>query len=173
MARDSDPPKEELKCWAMLHQYGQLVKRLNFQEERVEELRASMYGTGAVKYDGMPRSSSNGSSRQERLLIRLEEMQEKLDELANEEGETYDRIASLLDYLPPDEEHLISMRYLDGKRWNAVSRALYGDEDDFDECEDKYLKKTFKKHTRALHDLEGVLEAEGLSDTQDRPGSQP
>lgn len=160
MTRDSEPPKEKLKCWAMLHQYGQLVKRLNFQEERMEELRASMYETSAVKYDDMPRGSSNGSSRQERLFIRLEEMQEKLDKLANEEAEAYDRIASLLAQLSPDEEHLIFMRYLDGKRWNAVSFALYGDEDDFDECEDKYLKKTFKKHTRALHNLEKVLEAE-------------
>lgn len=166
MAQRGDSVKEDLKGWAVLKRYGHLRKKLEYKEGRLEEFRESMLGLGAVNYDGMPRGSSNGTSRQERLAIRLESMEEELAVIAEQEAAAYEELTALLSQLQPTEELLLTMRYMDGKRWNTINCTLFGDEYDFDEREDKYLKRTFKKHSSALHNLEKLLEAKDLGSEQ-------
>lgn len=157
MARGSNPPKEDLKGWAMLQQYAALRKKLADQEERLEALRETAYGLSSVIYDGMPRGTPSASSHQERTIIRLEELEERKKATATEEAKAYNRLSDLLDALPPDEELVLTMRYLDGHNWNTINRALYGNLDEFDEYEEKYKKRTFRIHSEALRLLEALI----------------
>ena len=63
-------------------------------------------------------------------------------------------------YLVGDEQTVIEMRYLDGAKWWAISAALYGSEDDYDEHEKRYLKRTFKVHGSALQSLARIDKAQ-------------
>ena len=53
----------------------------------------------------------------------------------------------------PDEQTVIEMRYFDHARWWAVCAALFGDMEDYEEHEKRYLKRTFKIHGSALQSL--------------------
>ena len=162
MAKPNDLPKENLKGWAMLCQYVQLRKQLSNAEERLEAMRASAAWLGAIKYDenGEPVDNNDVSSKQERMNANLEELEKKLDQIFEKEGAAYERLTALLSHLPKEDELLLTMRYMDGCRWNDVNRAIYGVRSDFDERHRNYLKTIFKKHLRALHNLEKLLEAE-------------
>ena len=47
----------------------------------------------------------------------------------------------------------LESRYFDHARWWAVSAALFGDMEDYEEHEKRYLKRTFKIHGSALQSL--------------------
>lgn len=160
MAQLNNLPKENLKGWAMLCRYVQLRKQLSNAEERLEAMRASAAWLGAIKYDGEPVDNSGGISKQERMIAHLEGLEKNLAQIFEEEGAAYGRLTALLSHLPKEEELLLTMRYMDGKRWNDVNRAMYGERSDFDKRQRNYLKTIFKKHLRALRNLEKLLDTE-------------
>lgn len=137
-------------------EYNEVLRRIDKTEERIQEYRETMYSPKSPSLDGMPRGSGIGASRQELAMIRLERMQETLARLVKEEGALYERIDEAMQQIDPDMEHMLSLRYIDGKSWNEINRSLWGDMDDFEEMEDRFLKRTFKLHGSALDNLERV-----------------
>lgn len=137
-------------------EYNEVLRRIDRTEERIQEYRETMCSPKSQNLDGMPRGSGIGASRQELAMIRLERMQETLARLVKEEGALYEKIDEAMQQLDPDMEHMLSLRYIEGKSWNEVNRSLWGDMDDFEEMEDRFLKRTFKLHGNALDNLERV-----------------
>lgn len=168
MASEKETEKAGQRARALLENYRDLQRRLNIQEERIQEAKASMYSIGGVSYDGMPRGTSDRTSRQERVVARIDKMERRMAELIEEEDLEYDRITSMLEQLRPAEETALTMRYLDGKRWNAVNVALFGEMEDFYDCESKYLKRVFKIHGSGLIALEKIMDREDKDATRRR-----
>ena len=153
-----DKPKEALRCWNDLTNYTDLIRKLNRAEQRIENFKATMYDPKTASYSDMPRASGNGMSRQERMILRLEGMEDNLRKLAGKEGELYERIDNAIQGMKADLGALLSFRYLDGMKWEMVSAELYGDDPDYDDNEARYIKRVFREHRIALAEMERVYD---------------
>ena len=59
----------------------------------------------------------------------------------------------------PDEQTVLEMHYFDAANWWTVCAALHGSREDYDEHEQRYLKRTFKLHGSALQSLARIYRA--------------
>lgn len=156
----SKMPKETDAIKALLESYPKLQKRIDNTERRIECLDLSMGAPSTPNYSGMPSGSQNGSSKQERDVIRKEELEEKLRDMYAEENRLREEIEGMIELMEkPDEQTVIEMHYLDGAKWRVISLALYGEREDYDEHEQRYLKRTFKVHGSALQSLARIYAA--------------
>ena len=153
-----DEKKEELRCWADLMEYNEVIRRIDHTEDRIREYRETMCSPGSPSFDGMPRAQGDGTSRQERAMIRLEHMEGTLKRLVEKEGALYEKLDEAMQQLDPDLEHLLSLRYFDGKDWKTISAALFKYQEGFDLKEEAYMRRTFRLHSEALQDLEQVYD---------------
>ena len=147
-------PKKTDEIKELLVAYKKLQKRIDNTEKRIECLEISMGAPSTPNYSGMPGGSRDNSSKMERDLIKKEELEEKLGDLYEEENSRREEIEELIERMgKPDEQTVIEMHYIDGAKWRTISVALYGEEPDYDENEERYLKRTFKIHGSALQTL--------------------
>lgn len=146
--------KETDEIKALLKAYMTLQDRIDKTEARKECLELSMGAPSSPNLSGMPSGSRDRSSKQERDYIKMEELEEKLGDMYAEENRRREEIEAMIERMEkPIEQAVIEMHYLDGKPWRQISVALFSDEPDYDENEDKYLKRTFKIHGHALQTL--------------------
>lgn len=140
---------DEIK--AFLRAYPMLQERIDKTEARIVFLEMSMGSPSASNMSGMPSGSRDRSSKQERDYIKKEELEERLGIMCAEENRLREEIEAVIERMEkPKEQTVIEMHYLDGAVWRDVSVALFGEEPDYDENEQRYLKKTFKIHGSAL-----------------------
>lgn len=151
--------REELRCKAELKAYNDTLRRIAGLEKRIADFRETIDNPTTSIWSDMPRTqNTTGISRQERALIRLEEMQEKLAALVEREAKQYKRIMAALDKLEAEDELLLSLRYIDQMKWDKISEELFGYEEDFFDNPEKYQKRTFRIHGKALKNLEEVYD---------------
>lgn len=154
VAEAKKPTKETDEIKALLTAYTTLQKRIDNTEARLACLEMSMGSPSTPNLTGTPSGSRDGSSKQERDYIKKEELEEKLGDMYAEENSRREEIEELIEGIEkPDEQTVIEMHYLDGAKWRLISLALYGEEPDYDENEQRYLKRTFKIHGSALQTL--------------------
>ena len=147
-------PKQTDEIKALLAAYIKLQKRIDNKEKRIEALELSMGAPSTPNYDGPTGGSRGTSSKTERDYIKLEELREKLEDMTAEENRRREEIEDLVELMEkPNEQTIMEMRYLDGSNWWTICAALYGEEPDYDENEQRYLKRTFKLHGSALQSL--------------------
>ena len=157
-------PKQTDEIKALLIAYKKLQKRIDNTEKRLECLEMSMGAPSTPSYTGMPSGSRDNSSRQERDLIKKEELQERLGDLYAEENRRREEIEGLIELMEkPDEQTVIEMHYIDGAKWWAICAALYDDEPDYDENPKRYLKRTFKIHGSALQTLTRIYNSKEVT----------
>ena len=155
-------PKQTDKVKKLLKSYGEYQRRIDLAEERLAFLEAYQDSPSSQNITGMPGGSRDRTSKQERAYIKKEELKEKLDDMYAEESRRREEIEGLIERMEnPDEQTAIEMRYLDGAHWRAISAAIYGNEPDYDENEQRYLKRTFKIHGSALQALARIYNKEG------------
>lgn len=153
-------PKETDQIKALLEEYIRFQRRVDNTEERLEFLRESVGSPSSPCLTGMPGGSRDGSSKQERDLIKTEELEEKLRDMYAEESRKREEIEAIIEKLQkPDEQTAVEMRYFDNASWRAICAALHGGEEDFEENEQKYLKRTFKIHGSALLAMAKIYKA--------------
>lgn len=103
---------------------------------------------------GMPGGSGDGTSKTERQVVQKDELTQAINAMQQEEYDERMELELLIGKMKnPDEQTVIEMRYFDHARWWAVSAALFGDMEDYEEHEKRYLKRTFKIHGSALQSL--------------------
>lgn len=147
-------PKKTDKVKALLRAYPELQKRIDLTEERLAFLEYTIDSPSSPSLSGMPSGSRDRTSKQERAYIKKEELEEKLGEMYAEESRMREEIEGLIERMDnPEEQTLIEMHYFDGANWRSISAAVYGNEPDYDENEQRYLKRTFKLHGSALQTL--------------------
>lgn len=155
MSQTEKQPKQTDEIKALLTAYKQLQKRIDNIEKRIECLEISMGSPSGPSYSAAPGGSQGfNSSKLERDYIKKEELEEKLGNMNAEESRRREEIEGLIELMEkPNEQTAIEMHYIDGAKWRTVSVALFGEEPDYDENEERYLKRTFKIHGSALQTL--------------------
>ena len=148
----------------LLGEYKKLQKRIDRTEKRLECLELTMGAPSGPNYSGMPRGGGDGSSKQERDYIKVEELREKLGDMYAEENRRREEIEGLIELMEkPNEQAVMEMHYLDGAKWWPICAALFEDEPDYEENAQRYLKRTFKIHGSALQTLARIYKAEGVN----------
>ena len=151
------PPKETDEIRGLLEAYIKYQKRIDNTEERLSFLEYSLGAPSSSDLSGMPSGSRDGSSKQEREILKKLELEERLRDMYEEENRLREEIEELIECMEkPDEQTAIEMRYIDRAHWKEISAVLHGNEPDYDQHEERYLKKTFKLHGSALQSLARV-----------------
>lgn len=151
--------QNELRGKADLKAYNETLRRIDGLEKRIADFKETMYSPATSKWSDMPAAHNmTGISRQERAVTRLDEMQRRLKALIAKEAAQYEKITAALQRLDPDEDLLLSLRYIDRKHWNDITEELFGYEEDYDINFDRYQKRAFRVHGKALQDLEKVYD---------------
>ncbi len=147
-------PKETDAIKEKLEKYAGFQRLIDNQIARLENLTATLGSISSPGYSGMPTGSGDGTSKQERQVLRKIELEEKIRDMIAEEANQRGEINDMLDSMEnPDERTVIELRYLDRQSWWSVSATLFGEEPDYDAHEKRYLKRTFKIHGSALQTL--------------------
>lgn len=162
-------PKETDEIRAVLDDYVAYQRRIDNNEERLAYLKDMAGSPSSPSLSGMPSGSRDGSSKQERDVLKQLELEEKLSGMYEVENDKREQIEGLIEQMEdPDEQTVIEMRYLDRANYRAISAALHGNETDYDEHERRYLKKTFKIHGSALQSLAKIYNKERGERNADR-----
>ena len=146
--------KETDEIRALLESYTTYQKRIDNTEERLAFLELTIDSPSSPSLSGMPGGSRDGTSKQERDILKKLELEERLQEMYTEENRKREEIEALIEQMDkPDEQTAIEMRYIDRANWRAIAAVLYGNEPDYDEHEQRYLKRVFRLHGSALQSL--------------------
>lgn len=157
-------PRETDEIKAKLRSYGKLQRRLDNQIARLDNLMDSVDAVNSTNYSGMPSGSHDGTSRQERYTEQKDELQTKIDNMIEEERELRKELEDLIAQLNnPDEQGVLEMKYIDGLRWKGVCLSLFGMNEDYEDKEEKYMKRTFRIHGAALQRLSRIYRGEPAS----------
>lgn len=155
--------KENMQCYQYLEKYRSICEKIDHTENRIQELRANMGSIGSPRIDGMPRGGGGDhTSKVEREVLRIQSQEERLERLQEREQDLYWPLVDILEKLPnPKHETLLSMRYLDGQPWQRIVFVVYAKELDEELADDaaliqRYTKRIFKDHGRALASLEAI-----------------
>ena len=106
----------------------------------------------AASYSGMPKGSSDGTTKAERYVKRKDDLERRIDRMIQEERELRRSVESMIALLTdPDEQAVLEMKYIDGLAWPNVCLSLFGELDDY--AEDRYMKRTVRIHGEALQRL--------------------
>lgn len=147
-------PKETDAMKEKLQHYANFQRRIENKIERLVYLESVMGSPSSPNLSGLPGGSGDGSSKTERQVTQKDELEQEIKDLQLEEYNERKELELLIGKMKnPDEQIVIEMRYFDHARWWAVCAALFGDMDDYDEHEKRYLKRTFKIHGSALQSL--------------------
>lgn len=151
---EAKQPKETDEIKKKLESYAALHRRIDNQIERLENLEAVMGSPSSPNLSGMPGGGGDGTSKTERQVVQKDELTQAINAMQQEEYDERMELELLIGKMKnPDEQTVIEMRYFDHARWWAVSAALFGDMEDYEEHEKRYLKRTFKIHGSALQSL--------------------
>ena len=147
-------PKETDAIKEKLQQYATYQRRIENKIERLVYLESVMGSPSSPNLTGLPGGSGDGSSKTERQVVQKDELIQAIRDMQQEEYDERMELELLIGKMKnPDEQTVIEMRYFDHARWWAVSAALFGDMEDYEEHEKRYLKRTFKIHGSALQSL--------------------
>ncbi len=146
-------PKETDKIKKKLERVATLKRRIDNLIERLEYLESTMGSASTPNLTGLP-GGGDGTSKTEREVARKLELEAQIRDLIADEAKTRKELEDMIGLMEkPDEQTVLEMRYFDGASWWTICSALYGKEDDYEEYQQRYLKKTFKIHGSALQAL--------------------
>ena len=144
-----------LKAW--LHRYQELQTDAVRLADRAGELRGRIQSARTADIDGMPHSQSRDGDRIGSDLARLEELEQEAMEAQQEataaRRETEAAIRSIVGPRWAGRREVLRLRYLDCLRWEDAVEKLFGDDPNFWDKPEAFLRRTFKLHNRALEEL--------------------
>lgn len=150
---------EGLKAW--LRRYGELQTDASRLFDRVDELRSRIQSARAPNLDGLPHGQGGDNDRLGSDLAHLEELEREAAEAQQEataaRSETRAAIRQITGPRWADRREVLRLRYLDLLRWEDVAEKLFGDEADFWDRPETFLRRTFKLHNVALEEISKVV----------------
>ncbi len=147
-------PKETDAIKQKLEHYAAFQRRIDNQIERLEYLESVIGSPSGPNLTGLPGGGDDGTSKTERQVLKKLELQQTIRDMIAAEAAEHKELEAMIEQMrSPDEQTVIEMRYFDHAKWWPVCAALFGEETDYEEKADKYLKRTFKIHGSALQAL--------------------
>ncbi len=161
MSKATRQPKATDEIRGLLESYIRFQEQIDLAEERLAVLEISIGDPSPPNLTGETSSSGNGDSKTERKILKKMELEEKIGNMYAEENRRREEIEGMIELMDkPREQTVIEMHYLDGEKWWPITVALFGKEPDYDEHEQRYLKRTFKIHGSALQSLARIYNAQ-------------
>lgn len=141
---EAKQPKETDEIKKKLESYAALHRRIDNQIERLENLEAVMGSISSPSFDGISGGGGDGTSKQERQVIQKVTLEETIRRMITDEDRERSELEALISEMEkPDEQTVLEMHYFDAANWWTVCAALHGSREDYDEHEQRYLKRTF------------------------------
>ena len=140
-------------------------REIDNEIERLEILQEKLYSVGSPEITDMPRNPSPSNDRISELLSRKNDCEKKVGhrlELQRKRRVVYEHVVEKIS--GPDKRSVIGLRYLEGVRWDRICESLFGQQDDYDDRRDTYMRRVMRLHGWALQDMAGIIESEGLED---------
>lgn len=170
---EAKQPKETDEIKKKLESYAALHRRIDNQIERLENLEAVMGSISSPSFDGISGGGGDGTSKQERQVIQKVTLEETIRRMITDEDRERSELEALISEMEkPDEQTVLEMHYFDAANWWTVCAALHGSREDYDEHEQRYLKRTFKLHGSALQSLAKIYRANKNRDNNARQKPQ-
>lgn len=146
---------EALKQW--LHHYQELQSDTNRLWDRVDELRIRIAADRSTNLDGMPHGSSVDADRIGGDLARLEDLEQEAREAQEAATAARREIEAAIRKISgrgwADRREVLRLRYIDGLKWEDAAERLFGDDPQFWDRQDVFLRRAFKLHRAALEAL--------------------
>ncbi len=150
---------EYIKEW--LQRYRQAALRSETLDYRVQEARIRSYSPRSQNTDGMPRAKGTAPDPVGLNVAILEELELEAKQARAEAIQLYQEIDNAIKQIngrsAAVKQSVLQMRYLDGMDWQDINEALHGDEEDFEDREESYLRRTFRTHGEGLKELKWLL----------------
>lgn len=142
----------------MLLDYLDLEREIDNQIERLESLESRIYSVGSPEMSDMPKNPSPSNDRMSLMIERKMELEEKIKKLIDEQTEKRKKFEDAIEKISfPDQRAVIRMRYLDGEKWESIVEMLFGENEEFDEKRDSYMRRVMILHGQALQQLADVI----------------
>lgn len=146
---------ENTKAW--LHRYGELQREADRLWDRVDELRARIAAARSTNLDGMPHGSNTDADRIGADLSCLEDLEQEAREVQQEATASRREIEVAIRKISgrgwADRREVLRLRYIDGLKWEDAAERLFGDDPQFWDRQDVFLRRAFKLHRAALEAL--------------------
>ncbi len=143
----------------MLNAYREGERDIAAQHDALERLITKIEGVGAVIITDMPRSPSPPTDRMTDLIAQKIELEESISTDVQEHTRQRKHITATIKKLrSADEKAVLRFRYLLGMNWVDVTNAMYGDQVDYLNKEDSYIRRVLKIHGRALMSMAKALD---------------
>jgi hypothetical protein len=135
-----------------LKDYKRLREEIECEQERLEMMELKILGLSASNNSGMPRASSSEYDKIATNIVRKTDIENNLARLLKKEKEERNKIEKEIDERLeyPDERMLIRLRYIDCMSWREISELMYAKRRDYYEEEDKYKRRVYRIHGKAL-----------------------
>lgn len=137
-----------------LFRYWDCITRKKSLERRREAIRRDFSPLKSPNLDGMPRGSSSGDGVAVSLLIRIDEIDEKISEQVHRASKLLSDIMNIIDLLPEDapeeilSKTIIENRYIDRMGWERVCRENH--------CSRSTTRRHWKKGLYSLLEFKKV-----------------
>lgn len=146
----------ETKAW--LQEYRNLELEADIQSERLIRLINRIEGVGAQVITGMPTAHSSSNDRITDLIAKKMEIEDSVSKAVEIQKRERARIEkALVKMSNPKCRALIRHRYIDGNTWEKTSSLIFGNQDDYEEKQESYLRRVFLVHGDALTELTGII----------------
>lgn len=137
-------------------QYLSEYKRVKAELANTKD-RLELYGVGGRPvYDGMPRGSGVSDPTASQAVIK-NELEKEMAGLTEQEMRMREEILRAFGekIIYSMDRQVMMLRYIDNLEWPEVAHIMFSKKQDYIERQDKYIKKVYNLHSRALNALKG------------------
>lgn len=109
-----------------LEQYCRKKSRKRALEKRLQNFRAEMLGTKAIRYSKTPKSRTYGVGNEPlEFTIKCEEIEERIRKAQKDGATAMLKVMDILDFLNDSKEkEIMEYKYLDGYDWNTIMKRM-------------------------------------------------
>lgn len=150
-----------------LGRYRPAAVRVSMLQARLDRLRERAKVPPGPHLDGLPHGRGATSDAVGDLVVRITEAESELKEAQDEAERLRREIRAAIRAMPsatPNDvrmQTILETRHIDGERWPLIAWLLFGEEDDFEERQESYLRRTNRLHGEALQALSKILPRRG------------
>ena len=99
---------------------------------------------------GMPRGNTISDPTAAKALIKVQ-LTSEIKELTEQEEQMRVEIMNAFKKIPyPIDRQIMNLRYIDGLEWSEIAYVVFNKKWDYLDREDKYVKKAYNIHSKAL-----------------------